>query len=425
MREAAHPRGYMGLFFLVLAGTLPDGLAAASLPTGTVAVLGQHEVFSSRTTAAAATRSSSPSEDVAVEAAYIADAFYNMSGGLRRGGTVLHNVDLTLGVDGGALVGVPGLRAFVYVLGNFGGSVGELAGDWQGASNIEAPHAVRLYEAWIEQNWSGWSFLAGLYDLNSEFYVAESAQLFLNSAHGIGGEFAASGSNGPSIFPVTSLTARLRWQPSAVYAQLAILDAVPGDVDRQRFVHIRLDEGVLVAGEVGYSTQATASRYNRKIALGGWGYTTDFPDAVEPDLTHNGTWGTYLLMDAEVTREAGAALQGLAAYARIGFAHEDVHPVSWSWGGGVVYTGLFPGRDEDRFGASITTASHGTRYLRARSGTGDVALARSELALELTYTARVFEWLRVQPDLQYIVNPGFEAEAANALLLALRAEVSL
>jgi porin len=48
----------------------------------------------------------------------------------------------------------------------------------------------------------------GLYDLNSEFDVIEAAALFLNPSHGIGPDFAQSGRNGPSIFPVTSLAIR-------------------------------------------------------------------------------------------------------------------------------------------------------------------------------------------------------------------------
>jgi carbohydrate-selective porin OprB len=56
------------------------------------------------------------------------------------------------------------------------------------------------------------SVLAGLYELNSEFYRLQSAGLFLNSSFGIGPEFSQSGLEGPSIFPSTSYMSSQRMQ---------------------------------------------------------------------------------------------------------------------------------------------------------------------------------------------------------------------
>jgi len=49
-----------------------------------------------------------------------------------------------------------------------------LQGDAQGVSSISAPNSVKLYEAWIQENFLGnhVSVLAGLYDLNSELSLA-------------------------------------------------------------------------------------------------------------------------------------------------------------------------------------------------------------------------------------------------------------
>ena len=88
------------------------------------------------------------------------------------------------------------------------------------------------------------SILAGLYDLNSEFDVIENAGLFLNSSHGIGADFAQSGENGPSIFPSTSLTARLKIQPfKHFYIQAAALDGIPGNPDVDHGTHVHLGDG--------------------------------------------------------------------------------------------------------------------------------------------------------------------------------------
>ena len=358
---------------------------------------------------------------VHVESIYTVDAFANVSGGIATGTDLLHNMDVTIGIDGESLLGVGGLDAFVYVLANAGGSVGSLAGDWQGASNIEAPAAVRLYEAWIRKQWGEqFSLLFGLYDLNSEFYVAESGTLFINSAHGIGPEFAASGHSGPSIFPVTSLTARLRWQPSpSSYVMLGVLDAVPSDLGRPSTVAPAYNHGVLVVSEAGVQHAADRTTGYRKLAVGVWTYTAEFEDAVSAGVMREGTHGAYMLGEAEFFRETGAQGQGAIAYGRVGYADEVVHPVNWSWGGGVVYTGLFPGRDADAAGLSIAVARHASRYVQAQLRDG-IDRDRREIALEATYAAEAAPWLSIQPNAQYIINPGMNRDLDNAFLLGIR-----
>ena len=47
-----------------------------------------------------------------------------------------------------------------------------------------------------------------------------------------------------------------------------------------------------------------------------------------------------------------------------------------------------------------------------------------ELAIEVTYAAVVTSWLSVQPDLQYIINPGTDPSRDDALLLGVRTVIS-
>ena len=166
---------------------------------------------------------------LALAATYTSEFMSNLSGGLRRGTGTLDNFDLTVSVDAEELLGWKGASLFLYGLGNHGGSPSEHAGDLQTASNIDAPNAWKLYEAWLEQRWFGekLSLRAGLYDLNSEFDALQTAGLFLNSSHGIGPEISQTGRNGPSIFPTTSLGVRAKTQVAgACYAQMVVLDGV-------------------------------------------------------------------------------------------------------------------------------------------------------------------------------------------------------
>ena len=103
---------------------------------------------------------------------YDSAAFANLGGGVHPGGTYTSNLNLQLNLDAAALFGWPDTIAYVDALWLQGGLPSNFIGDAQGVSNISAPNDVKIYEAWVQKNFLGnrVSVLAGLYDLNSEFY---------------------------------------------------------------------------------------------------------------------------------------------------------------------------------------------------------------------------------------------------------------
>ena len=121
---------------------------------------------------------------VLLEATYTGEVIANAAGGMRRGTRYLDNFDLVLEADLGRVMGWQGAELHVYGLYNNGRAFSELVGDAQAPSNIETgTRAVRLYEAWINQQITpAISLKAGLYDLNSEFDALEAAGLFTASA---------------------------------------------------------------------------------------------------------------------------------------------------------------------------------------------------------------------------------------------------
>lgn len=374
--------------------------------------------------------------------AYTGDVMANVAGGVRQDITYLDNLDLTVRADAEALIGWPGATLFAYGLGNQGGNPSTFIGDAQVANNIEAPTSWRLYEAWIQQviGADRLSILAGLYDLNSEFDASTTGTLFINSSHGIGADFAQSGRNGPSIFPFTSLGVRLRTLLAGrLCLQAAVLDGVPGAPTDPTGTHIILDgdDGALVAAEVGLlATDGTATRtryrhirrtlgleYHGKISIGGWTYTSDFKTLSDPRTRHPSR-GLYVLADGTLYRESEDANQGLAMYARIGWADEHVNRFVMYTGAGAVYTGLLTGRPLDQVGAAVAAAHNGTPYMNAVRRAGR-PVESSEVNLEFTYAASLAPWFLLQGDVQYIINPNTDPARANALVLGLRTVVSL
>lgn len=345
-----------------------------------------------------------------IEAAYSADIWHVASGGVESGSRYLDNFDLIAEADLEELVGWRGATAFAYMLYNNGNSLSALLGDAQVASNIETGvKAVRLYEAWIDQRLTeSVSLRIGLYDLNSEFDALETSGLFLGSAHGIGTDISQSGENGPSIFPVTSLAARLSAELTDKWSvRAAILDAVPGDPARPGKTAITLDgdDGALLIGEI------ERSLGKGRLIAGYWRYTAEF-DRLAGGASR-GNDGVYLRGEMPLIHEDDKA-QGLKGFFRMGLADGKINRFDRFASVGLTYTGLLPGRDGDQIGLAAATAILSPS---ARQATGS---KNAETALELTYQLPVGQVLTLQPNVQYIINPDANGSLSDALALGLR-----
>lgn len=386
------------------------------------------------------------SQVLEVTGAYAGETMGVLSGGLARDAVYLGNLDLSVAVRGSEESPRSGLSLFVYALGNHGGEPSRLVGDAQGVSNIEAPEALRLFEAWIESDWAdrGLSLLAGLYDLNSEFDVVHAADVFLNSAFGIGTEFADSGVTGPSVFPLASLGLRALWRRrGGTYVQAAVLDGVPGDPSDGTATRIRLssEDGVLLVAEAGYhfdgppaprppaASDAREGPVGRgwdpgesgKVALGLWGYTRRF-DAIDP--VDGGRLrsrpGVYVIAQSPPLDLGGRG--SATVFGRAGWADPAVHRFHLYSGMGAVLTGVVPGREEDALGMGLAIAHNGAPYRRVEGGAGRPTTAR-ETVVELTYRMGLTQRLGVQPDLQWVHRPDTDPAVRSALLAGLRVTV--
>ncbi len=381
---------------------------------------------------------------------YTVDVLATVSGGVRRRVTAPGEIDLLLTAELEPLIGWQGARVFLYGLGTHGDDPSDDVGDIQAVDNVEAFDTWKLYEAWLEQDFLDQriSVLAGLYDVNSEFDVIPGGAVFIHSSHGIGADFGLSGRNGPSIFPVTSLAVRLEARPTdSCFARIVVADGVPGDPDDPRGTQVILDrdDGLLIAGEVGclnlpseevrgrmHHTEGelpTAEQlygYYGKYAVGVWGYTGEFGDfenGVNENLRRRGSWGVYALSEQGVFFEEDDPAQGLSVFGRIGFADERVNAVDAYLGAGLNYRGAIPGRGRDQLGFAVAAAHLGDEFrdaLRRASGGAE----QWEVALELTYRARITEWLSVQPDVQLVINPGGEPDLDDAVIVGARVLMS-
>lgn len=337
---------------------------------------------------------------------YTVNFWRNFSGGAGKGNRVLDNLSLVMDIDGEKAFSSEGTSAHIYLLNNFGGRINDLVGSNGGIDNMEVPEqAFKLYEAWIQQNFfdDKLSILAGLHDLNSEFYVTDTSGLFINPTYGIGTEMAATGDNGPSVYPYTSLGLRIALTPMQnTYLMGAIYDGVPGDLNRPRGTHIRFNDndGALVVAEGGIKSDDWGH-----YGAGVWKYTAKRADQLTTtDMAHSR--GFYFLAERSFYNDD---TRDISSFGRLGFTGGDIEQFKNNWSVGVVLSGYVPTRPDSQIGFAVTQSTNSSKFKAANA-----PVDGKETQFELTYADRPLPWLTVQPDLQYTVNPGTDPMLDNA-----------
>lgn len=363
-------------------------------------------------------RTSLEEAGISVESILTLDSISNVSGGISRKTAWLGNYDLTATLDTEKAGLWSNGTLFAYFLGDFGNEPSRYVGDAQASDNIEAYSTAKLYEFWYDHSfWEGKvSALVGLHDLNSEFYALDYAGNLLNSSFGIGAEIAQVG---PSIFSTTALAARLKFLPTEnSYLLTALYDGVPGDPDHPHGTQIKLekDDGLFWISELGAMSAEGERHY--KVGLGYWLTNSKYDDFAGNSRKKNR--GIYGIGETMLIAEEGNEDQGLGAFMQLGFASGDRNQFSRYIGGGLNYTGLFPSRDEDTFSFGVAHATNGEAY-RDSVESSD----RSETAYEANYRAALLPYLSIQPDFQYIVNPGTDPTIKDAVVLGVRLELAM
>ena len=330
------------------------------------------------------------------------------------------NLNLRLTADAGALLGWGGTTLHTEALLNHGSKPNKRIRSTQGISNLEVVEsAARLYATWIEKDLgNGGGLLFGLYDLNSDFYSTEASGLLIHPSFGIGIDFSQSGRNGPSIFPNLGLALRGKMQfEGGGYAQLALIDGVPGDPEHpgRTVVRLRRDEGALLVGEVGWQERGPDGPKPGKWGIGAWSYTQRSDRLDGSGSARN--CGVFVLAQALVREGERARTTG---FVRAGVANRRLNAVDLAFDTGVMIERPFGGDGPGAVTAGLAFAQFGRAHTDARAAAG-AAAARHETALELGARWQPWPALAVQPLLQRVWNTGGRP-GEHATLLGVRLE---
>lgn len=197
--------------------------------------------------------------------------------------------------------------------------------------------------------------------------------------------------------------------------------------------------GVLLPVELGWIPKAAGGPHGA-YKIGGWYSTAKRGDVyLDPDhlpaaasqsfLQHDGSYGGYVSLVADIGRRGNDEPQGLSLFFNATVADKRTSVVNRTVATGAVYTGPFAGRAKDQVGIAVAFNHLNGRvadYRREALALGvDVAAAGTdERALELFYGLQVSHFLQLRPDLQWIHRPG-GADRPDALILGVRTSITL
>jgi porin len=366
----------------------------------------------------------------------------NTLGGVKQGATMQGVTTATLEIDTGKAFGLQGGTFHISALQIHGQPLsGPYLDNLQTANGNEAEDGTRLWEMSYDQafDYTRADIKIGQQSIDNEFMVSQYSSLFVNTIAGwplIPSDDLYGG--GPA-YPLSSLGVRLQFKPADNETILGgVFDDNPGGGafgDDQQFLDrngalFNLNTGALFIAEFQYAVNQPAvgdmvttatppSGLPGTYKLGFWYDTAFFPDQRfgtdglslanpasngDPEM-HKGNYSIYGVMDQTIWQSAADSARNLNIFARIMGAPDNRNLIDFSFNGGVTLAAPLPGRDNDQAGIDFGLGKVSSRVAGLTRDQGITAQGTEEL-IEATYQAQATPWLVLQPDFQYIVNPG-------------------
>lgn len=330
------------------------------------------------------------------------EAFSNRRGGLALNDDAKHRglVDLILTIDTQRAGMWTGGTLLVTAQHGYGtGVCDRYVGDLQGLSNIDGRDFTQISEIWFQQSLAAdrLRLKAGRQDANIDFVTTRFGSDFINSSFGL----------------IPTVPAPTFPDPAPGFA--AFLDLsnrvalATGIYAGERGTFSIMEFALGSAGRTG--SRAGSYRFGVWHQDGDPGPITEsaFPSEF------SGNYGAYLTFDQVLLQRSHRTARGLGLFLQLGVTPQDRNEIAGYAGGGLSVAGLIRGREDDVAGIGV---AHAQLSDRVREIDG----RKNETAIELFYRVKLAPWLGLQPDLQYIINPGGDGE--NALAVGLRLDLS-
>jgi porin len=315
----------------------------------------------------------------------------------------------------------------------------------QTASGIEADRATRLWELWYQQQLfdNKIDVKIGQQSLDQEFMVSQNSNYFINTMMGWPMLPSADMPGGGPAYPLSALGVRVRAHPTDSVTILAgVFNGSPvsnnsGDPQMRNpsGTSFPINGGALAIAELQYSypSQGTLVKAGeddplaRTYKVGFWYDSESFADMrfdntglplADPASTgipaaHRGNYAFYAVADQMIYRFENDTDRNINVFIRPMFTPlQDRNLISFSVNGGLTMHEPFFERDDDTAGigfgyTQVSDSVTGFDQDTAFYNPGVYSPVRhGETFIEATYQYEITPWWNVQPDIQYVFNPG-------------------
>jgi porin len=347
-------------------------------------------------------------------------------------------------------------RAFQFYGGTFNVSALQIHGNnlseqnlytLQTASGIEADRATRLWEIWYQQKFleeDRMDVKVGQQSLDQEFMVSQNAGLFVNTMFGWPMLPSADLPGGGPAYPLSAPGVRARLRPvNGLNILLGVFNGSPvvnntGDPQKQNGsgTSFPVNGGALAIAELQYSYPAVGGMVygsgsqplGREYRLGFWYDTENFADQeydntglslANPKTTgipamHSGDYSIYGVADQMIWRDPKDedGDRAISFFVRaLGAPEEDRNLIDFSMNAGFTFHEPIYHRDDDTCGVGMGYAKVGSHAAGLESDSsffsgGFHPVQGGETFVEATYQYQLTAWCQLQPDFQYVFNPG-------------------
>lgn len=398
-------------------------------------------------------------DGVSIFANYTNNIAGNPVGGKSAGFTYCDNIGFGLDLDLGKLIGWKGGSLTVSGLNRDGSNLSEKnIGNQFTVQQVFGGSAVMFYALYLDQKlWDDKiSIKVGRYATGDDFASSPIYWLYMNN--GIDGNPQALPVNTQfSAYPWAVWAARVRVEPTPEFNAMLGVYQVSDRIFNRNYHGLdwsmRSNDSILLITQIGWTPQffkrpvpaenTAASDGKASVAgksvvaaesakqvltdsqlkglpghywFGAYWSPWNFPQFGSTETATN-SYGFYWHADQMIFQEAPGSDQGLTLWSAFVLSpQQNIAKLPFEANGGLVYKGLIPARDDDYTCFGIVYGKFSRDYARSVADSGN-GYPDYELVFEWNYKVQLTRFAFVQPDVQWVINPGGTNRIPNALVL--------
>jgi len=366
---------------------------------------------------------------ITVTSSFVTDILSNPVGGIRRGISHADSYGIDMTADLEKLLGFDGYTFFISFVVRGGSSLSATIGNQFPVQQDFGGQTYRLNELYVKKSRfeDHFHFKIGRLDAGNDFLQSPLYYKFVSNAFD-GNPIGIFFNTTFSAYPVATWGAYMDVWVEKVKAKFAVYNAnarVNDNGNHGFNFSFKNTSGALLISEVGYLLN---QEKNDEGLPGNYRFGAFYATASKAKFlggTNRGNWSVYTLLDQMLYREGKPGTdQGLTAFGTFFYFPENRNLLPFFTTSGLIYKGLFPGRDNDVTCIGLAYGAYSS-YLRQAEN-----LARKEgmlgpfgnipqtyeAVIELNHWFQINDWFAITPDIQYICNPKGLGTIPNAFV---------